>query len=203
MWFAWYRHHYGTRTLTLLALSLGGESSEKIDEFDRLRTVLVNLVLEAGHRNIRPAKAISAAGTVTVTSTSRQMVSVEEDDDHVELEYYKTEYKGGLEYPLLNGLGHRVGKIDGQLGVIVPGPPMKKVKRAKQQIADVNTMQDDGSMSIRGEDHSSAIAAAIFQGFSLSSRASGSSPSGLSRFPAVQAFGAVPAQQHRISPAFP
>ena len=125
VWFAWYRHHYGTRTLTLLALSLGGESSENIDEFDRLRTVLVNIVLEAGHRNVRPAKAISAAATVTVTSTSRQMVSVEEDDDHVELEYYKTEYKGGLGDPLLNGLGHRVCNIDGQLGVIVTGPPIK------------------------------------------------------------------------------
>ena len=44
--------------------------------------------------------------------------------------------------------GHRVGKLDGVMGVFVPGPPIKRIKRSKAKIVDNTKVEDDGTMCL-------------------------------------------------------
>ncbi len=45
-------------------------------------------------------------------------------------------------------MGHRIGKLDGVLGVFVPGPPIKRIKRSKAKLVDRNRTEDDGTMML-------------------------------------------------------
>ena len=65
------------------------------------------------------------------------------------------------------------------LGVLVEGPPIKRVKRARQAIADVVKVEDDGQLQLSAS-HMQDVAASIFAGFSLLN-APGQSRAGASR----------------------
>ena len=45
-------------------------------------------------------------------------------------------------------MGHRIGKLDGVLGVFVPGPPIKRITRSKAKLVDRNITEDDGTMML-------------------------------------------------------
>lgn len=127
------------------------------------------MIVEAGTRTVRPKLD---GVTEVVKKKNRSVVSVEDADLHIELEHYKSAYKGGLGDPLSNGLGHRVCRLEGVLGVMVPGEPIRQVKRMRQAIVDVEETVDDGSLQL-SETQAQDAAAKIFSGFSLSSRALG------------------------------
>jgi hypothetical protein len=65
--------------------------------------------------------------------------------------------------PATNGRGDIVGTCDGILGVFVKGPPIKKIRRANQQIVDTNTLVDDGSLQIGGDNHMDWIYVCVFR----------------------------------------
>ena len=141
-----------TRTLTLLVAELGRHDDE-YEMFLTKREKLLDIIIERGSRQI--TLTMTLLEVTTVTSKERQLHSIEDMDEHVELEYYKTRYRGGLGDPLINGfLGHIFARVDGVLGVVVPSEPIKKRKRARQGIVDINRTHDDGSLKISDDQHS-------------------------------------------------
>ena len=84
-----------------------------------------------------------------VVSKQRHVTSIDDSDDWVELEFYRSEYvwrsQGpGLGDPRTNGLGHQIFKLDGVMGARVPGLPIKKLTRSKQAIVGIVTEEDSG-----------------------------------------------------------
>lgn len=102
----------------------------------------------------------------SVTSTQRQGIVVEDEDQHVELNHYVNEWRGGQGDPRTNGTGHRVGWCDGVWGVFVPGPPVKMIKRQRAQFVDQSKIHDDGSLQLT-ETQMQDTAANIMAGFAV------------------------------------
>ena len=91
---------------------------------------LLQECVKAGTHNIQISFSDCPA---SVSSTNRQGVLVEDEDLHIELEFYKTKWEGGKGDPLTNGLGHKTGWFEGTYGVFIPGAPIRKIKRQKHQ----------------------------------------------------------------------
>ena len=159
-----------TKTLTQLAAVLGADSDQH-EKFKGLRDKLIELVITAGSRNVRPRLADDEPPE-TVANKSRMAVSVQDKDLHVEHAHYKRSFEGGKGDPRTTGLGHQTCRIDGLLGVLVLGAPVRTIRRRREAIVDVNTTIDDGSLRL-SETQAQDTAAAIFQGFSLPARALG------------------------------
>ena len=65
---------------------------------------------------------------------------------HIEDELWdELEYERAYGSWKTNGLGHRVGQVMGETGVIVPGRKVKKIKRRKVQAARELIVDDDGT----------------------------------------------------------
>lgn len=120
-WFTYYRHRSETRTLTLM-VSWVGADGERHTAFLSLRGKFVEICVQGGSRLVRVNGGIQP-NTPTVVSIDRREQSVEDEDQHVELNYYMTTYGGGMGDPRTNGKGHKICKLEGVWGVMVPGPP--------------------------------------------------------------------------------
>lgn len=153
-------------TTTLYVEAVGG-SNELREEHIALMKVLIEACSKAGTYEVKISWSSTALAT-EVTSTERRRQSIEDEDLHVEFEYYKSEYKGGMGDPATNGRNHRVGWCDGVFGVFVPGAPIKRIKRAKDLIVDRNEVHDTGDLQFTPE-HMTEIANTIFQGFAMAS----------------------------------
>lgn len=182
-WHTKFRHDARTKSLSALLHEAGKDTSIH-ESFMATRKLIIDKCLQNGGRDIRvTSKEFPIA---TVVSKERTVNSIEDSDDWVELEYYRTQYFGGMGDPMTNGRGHRVVKLQGQMGVVVPGPPVKKLKRAQQGIVDVVRVEDDGQLEL-SESHAGDVAAAIAAGFSVDFRGGQSAGVGSSPPPAAAA----------------
>ena len=73
---------------------------------------------------------------------------IDDDDSHVELEFYQNFHLGGLGDPLSNGLGHRVCWFEGVYGVVVRGAPIKRIRKLKEALVDKSYVHDDGMFQV-------------------------------------------------------
>ena len=165
-WFLVFKSRSATNTLTKLITAVG-LNSELLEEFKGQRAWVLEKCLAAGTRQIR----IQHVKDTTVTVTDRNLTSVEGADFHIELDWYKNHYEWrgmgpGLGDPRTNGLGHAVATVDGVLGVVVKGPPIKNLKTAKQNIVDIVRVEDDGMVQT-GPDHFRQVRDNIAAGFGI------------------------------------
>ena len=193
------------QTLKKFEAALGVES-EMPEAHKTKRAFLVEQVLEQGTYDVK----IVFQEKTTVESIDRRRKTLESTDLHIELEYYKSTHEGGKGDPMTNGLGHKVCWLEGVLGVMIPGPPIRKVKSARESFVDVRKIEDDGTCQF-SENHMQTVAAAIAAGIgnfgNPSSASSPSSSGGSVRRPAallphkVQGAQAAPAAVKMETPS--
>ena len=154
------------KTLTILISAIGVDDGSLKEELGKVVEFLIQKCIAAGCHDIYVS--FNDIPT-TVTSKHRERQAVFDDDDqHVELEYYKKHFQGGMGDPFQNGLGHKVGTFDGIWGVFVPGAPVKRIRRSKEAIVDKHQVHDDGKVQL-SETQMSDTAASIFAGFRIAS----------------------------------
>ena len=74
----------------------------------------------------------------------RKVVAIETNDQVWDETYYE-----GIHGPWRsNGKGHRYGCLEGERGVIVPGPPIKNIRRSNAQEAVLSGVEDDGMIQL-------------------------------------------------------
>ncbi|CAK0863123.1 unnamed protein product, partial [Prorocentrum cordatum] len=152
-WFTGFRHAPETGSFEKL-MTVCGTDDAVLQKFNNVRSLILDKCVKQGSRHIHVrANEVKAV----VTTVERTMVSLEDDDDVVELECYKNEYHGGMGDPVTNGKGHTILMIQGVMHVRVPGPPVKKLKRCQQSIVDVTRMADDGSLAL-SDTHAADVA---------------------------------------------
>ena len=159
-WHTKFRHDKKTDSLSKLKLELGRDDVLLAD-FKNVMQFVVDKAVAGGSRDMR-IQATEVASVVV--SKVRKGVEVSSFDNWVELEYYKTQWEGGQGDPLTNSKGHRLARSEGILGVMVPGPPVKKIKKVDAQYVDVDMTEDDGSVQPTA-DHQSKIMSCIAAGF--------------------------------------
>ena len=162
VWYAVARAERPTLGQYILVL---GQNQEKLKTHQEHVEFLTKVSVEAGSHDVSVKWSSCLSSTVTTTQRNRTEVS-DDADQHVELEYYKNHFMGGLGDPFTNGLGHRVGMFEGQHGVFVPGAPIKRIKRTKEGIVDKTDLHDDGSLQLSATQMTD-MAAALFQGFNF------------------------------------
>ena len=161
-WHAEYRCNPLYATIALFEAACGVNNDLR-ENLKRLVAFLIQKCIEAGIRQIRISFSEAPQEVVAV---QRQGTSVSDYDLHIELEYYKTEWKGGKGDPQTNGLGHRTGWLDGTFGVFVPSAPIKKIKRTREGFVDITRKVDDGSM-VLSEGQLERVSASVLEGFRI------------------------------------
>ena len=150
-WHARFRHKYSSLGDFAKAC---GEQNELLQAFMGLQGELVQKCQVAKTREIRLA---TNDLQTKVVGKERLKTALVDEDEFVELSYYMSSYRGGLGHPSTNGLGHQLRTIDGCTGVIVPGAPIKKIKREKAQIVEKQHTYDDGSLTLSQDQHDSVM----------------------------------------------
>ena len=140
VWLARFKHAHSTLTAMISAC---GQDSEMLASFLKLVGELVAKCQASGSHDIRIMQ-----GELQPTVTRRNLLEsgIEAEDEFVELQFYIHKYKGGLGDPRSNGLGHEIKSIAGETGVLVPGEPIKKIRRAQKIQIEQATVVDDGSL---------------------------------------------------------
>lgn len=123
-----------TKSVTAMVERVG-KSPEVLQEFGLARDFIVAKVKDQGTRDI----VVKQGDVKAIVSTKkRDIASVETEHTWVEMNYYRTQYEGGKGDPYTNGLGHIVAEDEGVMGVIIPAPPVKKLRMSKQAVVDVH-----------------------------------------------------------------
>ena len=86
-----FRHASDTRALAMLCAVLGTQE-ERFGQFAALRECLVQKCTQAGTRKVR----IVFEEDSQVISKDRRLSSIEDEDEQVEQEHSKIEYRGGM-----------------------------------------------------------------------------------------------------------
>lgn len=129
-WYSRYRARHPTLGGFITAC---GEDFELLEQLRGTSAWLLEQCAKAGSRSISIAFSDLPQ---SVESTRRSGTSIEEEDQHIELQYYIHTWHGGMGDPNTNGKGHQTGWCEGVFGVFVPGPPIKRIKRKKEQFVD-------------------------------------------------------------------
>ena len=120
------------------------EAADSKKEMIALRDVVWQACVDQQKYNITINKSVVDRARSLVHSKYNK-VEIEKEPDQVwDEDYYKTIHGDWR----TNGKGHVFGEIQGEKGVIVPGAPIRKIRRIEGQRASINSTVDDGKVQL-------------------------------------------------------
>ena len=122
VWESRYKSRYGIKALAVFL----GRPQEEHDKFLAYVGLVIAFFIEKQSTKVRINWNELDKSVLTVIQI--QAVSVEEPDDEVWEYSYYCRMKGD---PATNGLGHRIISMQGKKSVLVPSPPIHKIKTQK------------------------------------------------------------------------
>ena len=147
LWRSQYKLKYPSTDMLKDAMTDTKTGEQLTAEVKNLRAVMIDEVVKQRRYNIKIDKSLTEQAQ-TLSRKRRTSLIIEDPVDEVWPEdYYKKEHG---DYRT-NGLGHRFGTLEGQTGVIVPGRPIKKVRRQRATEAELTDVVDDGTMRLTGD----------------------------------------------------